>query len=77
MTTIANALKAWEKQHEKAAEGATDINLCFQQPPISKLDSKTLGGLKSCEKLSLSTNMIDRMVPLAGLNKLKILSLGR
>lgn len=29
------------------------------------------------EKLSLSTNAIDRLVPLAGLEKLRILSVGR
>lgn len=77
MTTCAAALKAWEAKHETSAQEATEINLCFRKPPIAKLDSKALGTLKNCEKLSLSTNMIDRMVPLTGLDNLKILSIGR
>jgi Leucine-rich repeat (LRR) protein len=30
-----------------------------------------------CRRLALSTNQIDRMVPLNGMQRLKILSLGR
>jgi len=37
----------------------------------------SLNTLKNCERLALSTNTIDRMIPLTGLPKLKILSLGR
>mmetsp|Transcript_21236 Transcript_21236/g.44615 ORF Transcript_21236/g.44615 Transcript_21236/m.44615 type:complete len:223 (+) Transcript_21236:2461-3129(+) len=58
-------------------EEITEINLCFQTPPIAKLDNKALGNLKKCKKLSLSTNMIDRMVSLTGMFELEILSLGR
>ncbi|KAL7466865.1 hypothetical protein ACHAXS_007133 [Conticribra weissflogii] len=58
-------------------EEITEINLCFQIPPIAKLDNKALGNLKKCKKLSLSTNMIDRMVNLTGMLELEILSLGR
>ena len=36
-----------------------------------------VSNLKKCQKLSLSTNMIDRMVSLTGMAELKILSLGR
>jgi dynein light chain 1 len=45
-------------------------------PPINKMDA-SLCGLKNCERIALSTNNIDRMTSLAGMNKLKILSLGR
>ena len=38
---------------------------------------KSFATLKQCEHLSLSTNMIDRMSSLAGMTKLKILSIGR
>jgi len=48
-----------------------------QKPPIVKLDAKSLGTLAQCRKLSLSTNAIEKMVPLTGMNKLKVLSLGR
>jgi dynein light chain 1 len=75
-TTCAQALKQWEANNEgKPASEATEISLCFQS--IAKLDSKALGTLKKCEKLSLSTNMIDKMVNLPGMTELKILSLGR
>lgn len=76
MTTCTQALKAWEAKHDKKAEETTEIKLCCQFPPIVKMD-KSLNGLKSCEVLSLSTNMIDRMSSLAGMSRLRILSLGR
>merc|ERR1719162_1036039 len=37
----------------------------------------SLNGLVKSKKLSLSTNQIDRMIPLPGLKNLEILSLGR
>lgn len=77
MTSCAQAIKAWEAKNEASAEDATELSLCFQTPPIAKLDTKVLGSLKKCQKLSLSTNMIDRMVNLTGMSELKILSLGR
>eukprot|EP00578_Thalassiosira_sp_NH16_P005802 CAMPEP_0181131760 /NCGR_PEP_ID=MMETSP1071-20121207/30629_1 /TAXON_ID=35127 /ORGANISM="Thalassiosira sp., Strain NH16" /LENGTH=193 /DNA_ID=CAMNT_0023218039 /DNA_START=1364 /DNA_END=1945 /DNA_ORIENTATION=- len=77
MTTCAQAIKAWEAKSEASADEATEIKLCFQTPPINKLDTKVFGTLKKCQKLSLSTNMIDRMVNLTGMSELKILSLGR
>ena len=52
------------------------IKLCAQQPPLSKMD-KAFANLQECETLSLSTNAIDRIGSLAGMSKLKILSLGR
>ena len=45
-------------------------------PPITKMDA-SLGSLVNCERLALSTNSIDRITPLTGMGKLKILSLGR
>jgi len=53
------------------------VKLCCQIPPISKMDSRALVALRRCEVLSLSTNTIDRMVSLAGMNHLRVLSLGR
>lgn len=75
-TTCAQALKQWEAKNEGTpASEATEISLCNLS--IAKLDSKALGTLKKCEKLSLSTNMIDKMTSLPGMTELKILSLGR
>lgn len=76
-TTCAQAIKNWEAKHEASAEDALEVVMCIQNPPIVKLDTKVLGSLKKCKKLSLSTNMIDRMVSLAGMTELRILSLGR
>ena len=45
-------------------------------PPICKMDS-ALVTLKACEKLSLSTNNIEKMGSLTGLENLKILSVGK
>jgi dynein light chain 1 len=77
MTTCAQAIKTWEDKRKQSAETATEIALCFQSPPIAKLDTKALSSLVRCQKLSLSTNMIDRMVNLTGMSELSILSLGR
>lgn len=41
------------------------------------MDSVNLGQLAECEQLSLSTNQIEKMVPLPGCKNLKILSLSR
>lgn len=43
---------------------------------INKLDG-TLATLKSCERLALSTNQIDRMTAFTGMDNLKLLSLSR
>ncbi|KAL3873408.1 hypothetical protein ACJMK2_036531 [Sinanodonta woodiana] len=47
-----------------------------QIPPIEKMDA-SLSTLVNCEKLSLSTNCIEKIANLNGLKNLKILSLGR
>jgi Leucine-rich repeat (LRR) protein len=43
---------------------------------INKMDA-TLANLKNCERLALSTNQIDRIAPLTGMDKLRLLSLSR
>ncbi|XP_038638165.1 dynein light chain 1, axonemal [Scyliorhinus canicula] len=75
-TTIKEALAKWEeKSGEKAAE-AVEVKLYGQVPPIEKMDA-SLSTLSNCEKLSLSTNCIEKIANLNGLKKLTILSLGR
>ncbi|CEG36564.1 dynein light chain 1 [Plasmopara halstedii] len=76
MTTCAQAIKAWEAKNATTAEESSVIKLYCQMPPIVKLDN-SLNSLKNCEQLSLSTNAIDRLIPLSGMKKLRILSLGR
>ncbi|XP_072425559.1 dynein axonemal light chain 1 [Chiloscyllium punctatum] len=75
-TTIKEALAKWEERSgEKAAE-AVEVKLYGQIPPIEKMDA-SLSTLSNCEKLSLSTNCIEKIANLNGLKKLTILSLGR
>ncbi|XP_059047527.1 dynein axonemal light chain 1 [Achroia grisella] len=75
-TTCKEAIARWEKEKGENAADAKVIELQFQWPPIEKMDG-ALSTLVACEKLSLSTNMIDKIAGIAGMRSLKILSLGR
>lgn len=59
-TTIKDALRRWEEKHEQNIAEATEVYMCFQWPPIEKMDN-SLAVLTSCTKLSLSTNMIEKI----------------
>ncbi|KAJ9590086.1 hypothetical protein L9F63_016792 [Diploptera punctata] len=72
-TTITEAIKNWK---EKTGQKALEVTLSFQTPPIQKMDN-SLSILEKCEKLSLSTNLIEKIAGLSGLKHLKILALGR
>ncbi|CAG9761895.1 unnamed protein product [Ceutorhynchus assimilis] len=76
-TTIKDAIKKWEDKHpgEQISE-ALEVGLQFQWPPIEKMDN-SLSVLQKCKKLSLSTNMIEKIAGISALKNLKILSLGR
>ena len=76
MSTLAQCIKQWETDNNALAEDAEHLKLYCQVPPINKLDG-SINTLKTCQRLALSTNNIDKMVPLNGLSQLKILSLGR
>jgi dynein light chain 1, axonemal len=76
MTTCAKALQAWAAKEETPLEEAKIVKIYAQIPPINKMDN-SLNQLVACEQLSMSTNAIDRILPLPGLKALKILSLGR
>ncbi|XP_039282422.1 dynein light chain 1, axonemal-like [Nilaparvata lugens] len=75
-STIKDAIKRWEDKTGQNSAEAKDIGLQFQWMPIEKMDN-SLGQLVKCEKLSLSTNMIEKIAGLGGMKNLKILSLGR
>lgn len=76
-TTIKKALTLWQQENPEFDLGsAVDVQLQFRWPPIEKMDDN-LSVLVKCERLSLSTNMIKRIVGLSQLKNLKILSLGR
>ena len=79
MTSIKDAIKLWEQAEGKVATEATDIRLCpiaLQHPLIQKMDG-TLGTLKKCKHLRLSTNSIDKITALGGMDSLHTLSMGR
>ncbi|EDS36119.1 dynein light chain 1 [Culex quinquefasciatus] len=76
-TTIKEALSRWSTENEgKDPTQAKDIQLQFQWPPVEKMDG-TLSTLVECEKLSLSSNMIDKVIGLSGMKNLRVLSLAR
>ncbi|XP_057222281.1 dynein axonemal light chain 1 isoform X2 [Malurus melanocephalus] len=75
-TTIKEALARWEEKSGQKASEAKEVKLYGQIPPVEKMDA-ALSALVNCEKLSLSTNCIDRIANLNNLKNLRILSLGR
>ncbi|XP_006240414.1 dynein axonemal light chain 1 isoform X1 [Rattus norvegicus] len=75
-TTIKEALSRWEEKTGQKPSDAREIKLYAQIPPIEKMDA-SLSTLANCEKLSLSTNCIEKIANLNGLKNLRILSLGR
>merc|ERR1712178_258248 len=78
-TTCAQAIKLWEQNTGKKASDEEDVRLCpivYQQPLIEKMDA-SLSTLKKCRHLRLSSNSIDKISSLSGMDSLEILSLGR
>ncbi|XP_069950899.1 dynein axonemal light chain 1 [Cherax quadricarinatus] len=75
-TSLREAMRQWEENTGEKASDAVEVKLIGLYPPIEKLDS-SLQALVNCEKLSLSTNMIEKLSHLNNLRCLKILSLGR
>ncbi|XP_056151436.1 dynein axonemal light chain 1 [Lampris incognitus] len=75
-TTIKEALIKWEEKAGEKASDAKAVKLYGQIPPIEKMDA-SLSTLINCERLSLSTNCIEKIANLNGLKNLRILSLGR
>ncbi|XP_038263712.1 dynein axonemal light chain 1 isoform X1 [Dermochelys coriacea] len=75
-TTIKEALAKWEEKNGQKASEAKEVKLYAQIPPVEKMDA-SLSTLVNCEKLSLSTNCIEKIANLNGLKNLRILSLGR
>ncbi|XP_025917445.1 dynein light chain 1, axonemal-like isoform X6 [Apteryx rowi] len=75
-TTIKEALAKWEEKTGQKASEAKEVKLYGQIPPVERMD-ESLSTLVNCEKLSLSTNCIERITNLNSLKNLRILSLGR
>jgi len=78
-TSCKDAIKMWETAEGKVAAESEDVRLCpisLQAPVIAKMDA-ALSGLKKCKHLRLSTNSIDKITGINGMECLTILSLGR
>ncbi|XP_037933123.1 dynein light chain 1, axonemal-like [Teleopsis dalmanni] len=75
-TSVKTAITAWELKNNIPAAQAVEMGLQFQWPPIERMDA-SLAELVKCRKLSLSTNMIDRITGINSLTNLKILKLSR
>ncbi|XP_037933124.1 dynein light chain 1, axonemal-like [Teleopsis dalmanni] len=75
-TSIKEAISLWQLKNSIPASEAHEVGLQFQWPPIEKMDS-SLARLVECRKLSLSTNLIDRISGLGTLKNLKVLELSR
>lgn len=74
---LKDALKIWEEKHPgQKPEEQTVLKCLMYQPFINKMDT-SIQGFSKLEQLSLSTNLIDKISNLNGLDSLKILSLGR
>ena len=76
-TSCAKAIEIWQGYNpDSPVKEATKVLLCGLAPPIEKMD-ESLHQLVNVKQLSLSTNAIEKMIPLAPLRNLEILSLGR
>ena len=75
-TSCKDAIKQFEAKNGVIASEATEVKLICQIPPIEKMDD-SLNQLENCQKLSLSTNAIERILGLPKLKNLRILSLSR
>ncbi|CAB3236935.1 unnamed protein product [Arctia plantaginis] len=75
-TTCKEAISLFERENHIKATEATVVELRFQWPPIEKMD-RALSTLVACEKLTLSSNMIDKIAGLAGMRNLRILMVDR
>ena len=75
-TSCRDAIKNWEAKTNQVAAEAKEVALFCQIPFIDKMDD-SLNQLENCEKLSLSTNQIERIINSPKLKMLKVLSLGR
>merc|ERR1711988_304112 len=82
MTSCRDAIKSFEANATRnpdktPATEAKQVKLYFMIPPITKMDGAALCTLTACEHLAISTNNIDKIANLSGMENLRILSLGR
>jgi len=67
-TSIKEALSKWEEKNGMKASESSEVKLCALLPPIEKMDA-SLSTISGCQKLSLSTNCIEKIANLNGLSE--------
>ena len=77
MQDLGKALDVWCSENGTAREDVVHVQLYGRQPPITRMNASDVEGLVRCEKLSLSSNAIEKMVMGRSLRSLKVLSMGR
>ncbi|KAK2587605.1 hypothetical protein KPH14_003732 [Odynerus spinipes] len=70
------AIQRWEERTELKAAEAKEVIISFQWPPMEKMDNN-LAALAKVEKLSLSSNTIERISGINSLKHLRVLSVAR
>lgn len=74
---ISQCIKNWEQKNVgKKISEEEEVSFICNIPLIEKLDN-SINTLEKCKKLSLSTNRIDKLIPMTGLKNIEILSLSR
>ncbi|KYO00816.1 dynein light chain 1 [Plasmodium gaboni] len=74
--TFSNCIKNWEQKNGKKICDEEEVSFICNIPLIEKLDN-SINTLHKCKRLSLSTNRIEKLIPMSGLKNIEILSLGR
>lgn len=76
-SSVTTAKSAFRALPPEAQANLEEVNLCGHCPPIDRLDAGLGAILNTCRRLSVSTNNIDRLAGLSGMERLEVLSLGR
>ncbi|GAW79680.1 dynein light chain 1 [Plasmodium gonderi] len=79
--TFSHCIKIWEQKNgktetRKKISEEEEVSFICHIPLIEKLDN-SINTLEKCKRLSLSTNRIEKLIPMSGLKSIEILSLGR
>ncbi|SBT74900.1 dynein light chain 1, putative [Plasmodium malariae] len=72
--TLSQCIKNWEQKNGKIIKEEEEVSFICHIPLIEKLDN-SINTLEKCKRLSLSTNRIEKLIPMS--ENIEILSLGR
>ncbi|XP_047739908.1 dynein axonemal light chain 1 [Hyalella azteca] len=75
-TSLREAIKQWEDNNNIKISDVEEVKLVGLYPPLEKLDQH-MQTLSHVQKLSLSTNVIEKLANFNNFRNLRVLSLGR